>query len=921
MSTTPQYAYDFDPYGTNANNRITDERHTITPASGQDFNYFIPAKAPFHRRNFVMRALDATGKTTGTLTATKDFYFGFRYDQMMLSGGMQPIYGSIVMNDPAYAGKVAIDYNTVGGEYVLSVQQVLTIMANNLLDPRTAQWTAVSGAPTAVPPVPHVHNAMQTMVGLDQVVDSLYVVIDSVSSGFNKAFLALQEHIRDHNNPHQVTAQQVGVDGDGTLIPATVQMVIDGTDNNRYITSYLLAQYSQVVLRPMIDVHAKRTDNPHGVTAAQVGLGNVPNYPVATASEASAGVATNRLITPATLLNAMQYQVPLIMSPHTTDLNNPHKVTKAQVGLGQVENFPVASVQAAVAGTDNTSYMTPYLVAQAVATGSGQGLSSHLNDFANPHRVTKAQVGLSNVQNYGIATIEMAKGGTDNTTYMTPYLVAQAMAAGNGESLLLHIADHDNPHQVTAAQVGLGKVQNYGVATLALAIGGTDNATYMTPYLVAQAIAAGSGQGLSSHLVDYANPHRVTKAQVGLSEVHNFGVATIQDGLDGTAADLYLTPYVVAQMIALGVEQDLSTHMVDYNNPHRVTAEQVGLGNVKNYPMATDTDIRLMNNREAYVSPADLGALAGVIQDNIVGNLLPSIPSTIVAPTMSADLYAAISTRYPYEYAMTKPELYGRRWFYRNNVYGPGAGAARSVVMMPYFPDGTEQLQGTLTVGGANLSGLVLGDVTYTDLVTTKRVHAAIVARIQATSVDFVLLNLGTGDIIPLTSIAATTIASSSSPRSWTVQFTVDANGVATGWKVTIDGTVVTLTLDAYLADTASNAISPSMGLGFAFIGAGANSGITLTKWLTVSLYMIDLSSGTDACYQYTDAAGWQVSDYDTVAARITKGCWYHNRYTLETFGALTAGELVPFGDRNYGVVAGVPNTMALGSGDITMDV
>jgi hypothetical protein len=272
MSTTPQYAYDFDLYGTNANNRITDERHTITPASGQDFNYFIPAKAPFHRRNFVMRALDATGKTTGTLTATKDFYFGFRYDQMILSGGMQPIYGSIVMNDPAYAGKVAIDYNTVGGEYVLSVQQVLTIMANNLLDPRTAQWTAVTGAPTAVPPVPraqrHANHGRSGLGGGFAVRGHR-----PVSAGFNKAFLALQEHIRDHNNPHQVTAAQVGVDGDGSLIPATVQMVIDGVDNNRYITSYLLAQYSQVVLQPMIDVHAARKDNPHNVTAAQVGLG------------------------------------------------------------------------------------------------------------------------------------------------------------------------------------------------------------------------------------------------------------------------------------------------------------------------------------------------------------------------------------------------------------------------------------------------------------------------------------------------------------------------------------------------------------------------------------------------------------------------------------------------------------------------
>jgi hypothetical protein len=109
------------------------------------------------------------------------------------------------------------------------------------------------------------------------------------------------------------------------------------------------------------------------------------------------------------------------------------------------------------------------------------------------------------------------------------------------------------------------------------------------------------------------------------------------------------------------------------------------------------------------------------------------------------------------------------------------------------------------------------------------------------------------------------------------------------------------------------------MALGWAFVAAGATSGITLTKWLTTALYLMDLSTGTDSCYRYTDAAGWQVSDYDTVAAQVVKGCWYHNRFTLETFGALTAGELVPFGGRL--VAQGVNPTMALGTGDLTMDI
>src|SRR5690606_14798302 len=53
-----------------------------------------------------------------------------------------------------------------------------------------------------------------------------------------------------------------------------------------------------------------------------------------------------------------------------------------------------------------------------------------------------------------------------------------------------HIADKNNPHGVTKAQVGLGSVENYGVATQAEAEAGTVNNKYMTPLRTKQAIDA-----------------------------------------------------------------------------------------------------------------------------------------------------------------------------------------------------------------------------------------------------------------------------------------------------------------------------------------------------------------------------------------------------------------------------------------------
>jgi len=56
--------------------------------------------------------------------------------------------------------------------------------------------------------------------------------------------------------------------------------------------------------------HAANTSNPHSVTATQVGLGNVPNYSVASQMEAEAGTATNKLMTPERVAQAIDALAP-----------------------------------------------------------------------------------------------------------------------------------------------------------------------------------------------------------------------------------------------------------------------------------------------------------------------------------------------------------------------------------------------------------------------------------------------------------------------------------------------------------------------------------------------------------------------------------------------------------------------------------
>lgn len=88
-----------------------------------------------------------------------------------------------------------------------------------------------------------------------------------------------------------------------------------------------------------------------------------------------------------------------------------------------------------------------------------------------------------------------------------------------------------------------------------------------------------------NHLADQSNPHAVTKAQVGLGLVPNvttndqtptYTVATTLTNL--TSGEKLSTAFgKIAKAIV-----DLIAHIANKSNPHSVTAEQVGLGNVNN---------------------------------------------------------------------------------------------------------------------------------------------------------------------------------------------------------------------------------------------------------------------------------------------------------------------------------------------------
>ena len=138
-----------------------------------------------------------------------------------------------------------------------------------------------------------------------------------------------------------------------------------------------------------------------------------------TALEGKITTEVSRATTAENNLSTSISSVSTNLSSHTGNKNNPHGVTKAQVGLGNVPNvatndqtptYTVASENTALTSGEKLSVAFGK-IAKAISS-----LISHLANKSNPHGVTKAQLGLGNVVNTGDSATPTSGGTTKFTT-------------------------------------------------------------------------------------------------------------------------------------------------------------------------------------------------------------------------------------------------------------------------------------------------------------------------------------------------------------------------------------------------------------------------------------------------------------------------------------------------------------------------
>lgn len=406
--------YPFDPTGVATTNRVTNENQALSPGQYRDFRFIVPNAAPFYADSVILRRQGQSQP----LVEGVDYFFSHKYVAASYSLGKR-IYGSISFYDESLVGNIINTYQTVGGEWTLDDQKILEILGNAAMNPRVVAWDEVTGYPEQFPPIYHNFEA-DDLVNFNEMVSEIQALAQALQfkeTGLSNHLIA--------NNPHNITKATIGLDQVQNFPRADAAVAVAGLSNAHYMTPFgtqLLinnsttgnsTRFAGMTLQEFID----------SLTSSSVGLGDVNNYPVANTAQAEAGDANNVYMTALRVKEAINALVPGLID---TALNNADiQVTKEAVGLGNVENYAPATLVDFQGAVDDR-YATSAGVNEYITSlmGSANGLASldatGKLPTAQLPALTKTMVGLGDVQNLPLATQVIAEAMNSNAHYLTP---------------------------------------------------------------------------------------------------------------------------------------------------------------------------------------------------------------------------------------------------------------------------------------------------------------------------------------------------------------------------------------------------------------------------------------------------------------------------------------------------------------------
>lgn len=165
-----RHKYPLDLTGLSQNNRVTNETHVVDVNKRTIF----PKEGAFFTKNFVIRLGNRT------LVRNQDYkFFALHTDASVESN--DEVCSAVTFINARIRGTITIEYNVVGGRYIITEQNTAQILDILNLDDRKVKWEHISNKPTLYHPACHVHHASD-IFGLGPMVQYLGLIHEAIQN-------------------------------------------------------------------------------------------------------------------------------------------------------------------------------------------------------------------------------------------------------------------------------------------------------------------------------------------------------------------------------------------------------------------------------------------------------------------------------------------------------------------------------------------------------------------------------------------------------------------------------------------------------------------------------------------------------------------------------------------------------------------
>lgn len=176
--------YNFDSTGLSPDNRVSNEKHTVSTVNASMHNYFVPRYAPFFANNFVI--IDtASGEP---LELGDDYVLTHKYEEGTFNVN-QDIYGSVTLKDPARTGTFSLVYQTLGGDFTNESSQSIENGLALLHDLTTIDWSELTSVPETFPLTPHNHPVTE-VEAVTEMLSQLTLIREAIANPYNELTLS-----------------------------------------------------------------------------------------------------------------------------------------------------------------------------------------------------------------------------------------------------------------------------------------------------------------------------------------------------------------------------------------------------------------------------------------------------------------------------------------------------------------------------------------------------------------------------------------------------------------------------------------------------------------------------------------------------------------------------------------------------------